>query len=89
MERSESKYSILILFEYRRDLESPLIRGLFTFDKLLSHQIYNKYLKMNNVTMETVASLHSPYGRVKVKPFNFSREVQSTKSSKGLKKEQI
>ena len=60
---------------------------------------------MNNVTMETVASLHSPYGRVKVKPFNFSREVQSTKSgqsihiegmvplstksSKGLKKEQI
>ena len=32
---------------------------------------------MNNVTMETVASLHSPYGRVKVKPFNFSWEVQS------------
>ena len=31
---------------------------------------------MNNVTMETVASLHSTYGRVKVKPFNFSREVQ-------------
>ena len=44
---------------------------------------------MNNVTMETVASLHSPYGRAKVKPFNFFREVQSTKSSKGLKKVQI
>ena len=41
---------------------------------------------MNNVTMETVASLHSPYGRVKVKPFNFSREVQSTKSSKRTQK---
>ena len=49
--------------------------------------------------METVASLHSPYGRVKVKPFNFSREVQnlvkvytkgmvplSTKSSKRTQK---
>ena len=39
---------------------------------------------MNNVTMETVASLHSPYGRVKVKPFNFSREVQSTKSGQSI-----
>ena len=36
-----------------------------------------------------VLSRYIPYGRVKVKPFNFSREVQSTKSSKGLKKEQI
>ena len=35
-------YSFLNLFEYRRDLESPLIRGLFTFDKLLSHQIKHK-----------------------------------------------
>jgi hypothetical protein len=41
---------------------------------------------MNNVTMETVASLHSPYGRVKVKPFNFSREVQSTKSGQSIHK---
>ena len=41
---------------------------------------------MNNVTMETVASLHSPYGRVKVKPFNFSREVQSTKSGQSILK---
>ena len=36
--------------------------------------------------METVASLHSPYGRVKVKPFNFSREVQSTKSGQSILK---
>ena len=36
--------------------------------------------------METVASLHSPYGRVKVKPFNFSREVQSTKSGQSIHK---
>ena len=41
---------------------------------------------MNNVTMETVASLNSPYGRVKVKPFNFSREVQSTKSGQSIHK---
>jgi hypothetical protein len=41
---------------------------------------------MNNVTMETIASLHSPYGRVKVKPFNFSREVQSTKSGQSIHK---
>ena len=41
---------------------------------------------MNNVTMETVASLHSTYGRVKVKPFNFSREVQSTKSGQSIHK---
>jgi hypothetical protein len=33
-----------------------------------------------------VLSRYIPYGRVKVKPFNFSREVQSTKSGQSIHK---